>query len=266
MYHGEPELLFYKHDSFQVIEAHRQKASSDANSFNDDVLLKTPTEDLVITILRGVELDVPHLTVADAFVDQREGQVPVRDHFRDYGGRGISSVSGTIVELSIPFEGDKDFFFIRPSTFDSAPPRAIVTKEHVIVRVQGRDLNPEQVKASLDESIAHIEKYLAWHRSTVDPFNASLPQIIRGAVEARKAKLLKDRSMVASLGFNLKPRPGAAQTFAAPIKPKRIDPRSAPPELRTVSSGASAKYGNVQADPRHHAEYGAGYGARPLVL
>ena len=228
MYHGEPELLFYKHDSFQVIEAHRQQAGSAVTAIHDDRMLKTPTEDLVAEILRGVQLDVPRLAVAEAFVDQREGQVPVRDQFKDYGGRGVSSVTGTIVELSIPFEGDKDFFFIRPSTFDTAPPRAIVTKEYVIVRVIGRDLNPDQVKASLDGAIADIEKYLGWHRSTADPFNASLPQVIRNAVEARKAKLLKDRDMVASLGFNLKPRPGAAQTFAAPIKPKRIDPRPAP--------------------------------------
>lgn len=228
MYHGEPELLFYKHDSFQVTEAHRQRASSAVASMQDDRVLKTPNEDLVAEILRGVKLDVPRLAVADAFVDQREGQIPVRDPFRDYGGRGISSATGTIVDLSIPFEGDKDFFFIRPTTFDTAPPHAIVTKEYVIVRVVGRDLSPERVKASLDEAIKDIEKYLNWHRSAIDPFNASLPQIIRNAVEARKAKLLKDRDMVASLGFNLKPRPGAAKTFAAPIKPKRIDSRPAP--------------------------------------
>ena len=33
-------------------------------------------------------------------------------------------VQGIIVDLTVPFERERDFFFVRPSTWDTAPPHA----------------------------------------------------------------------------------------------------------------------------------------------
>jgi hypothetical protein len=35
-------------------------------------------------------------------------------------------VQGTIVDLTVPFEGERDFFFVRPSTWDTVPPHATI--------------------------------------------------------------------------------------------------------------------------------------------
>lgn len=228
MAYGEPELLFYKHDMHSVMEAHRQGSAKAVHDVDADRLLNSPTDDVVAEILQTYILNVPVLRRDDAYVDQREGQVPVRDYFaRDaWGERGVRNVTGTIVDLTVPFTGDKDFFFIRPTTYDSSPPRSIVGKDTILIRASGRDMDPEGVKSTLNNTLADIEKYLGWLRGSADPFNESLPAHIRSAIEARKSKLLKDRNMVASLGFNLKPRAGAPKTFIAPVTRKKIVPAS----------------------------------------
>ena len=203
MPYGEPELLFYKGDMFRTMEGHKHFAVQAVQQMQDNALLNTPTEDIVAQLVEQYRMDVPALRREDAHVEQQEGSVQVIDYFnRDYGGGpGTRSVIGTIVDLTVPFTGYKDFFSIQPTTYDTAPPRAIVQSDHIIVRVGGRELTPDQVKKALNDTLDHIEKYLNWQRESADKVNAELPDLIRNTVESRKAKLLKDRSLVAKSWF-----------------------------------------------------------------
>jgi hypothetical protein len=224
MRYGGPELLFYKHGMHEVMEAHRQRAAAAPAGIQDNVLLNTPTDDLVERIVAEWSLHVPVLDRDNAEAESSEGPIEVFDHFRrDYGGgRGTATVQGTIVELAVPFTGDKDFFFIQPTTFDSAPPRALIDKDHVVIRHSSRELNAEQARTGLNSVLDDIERYLGWQRGAAEPFNASLASMVRQAVEARKAKVFKDRNSVADLGFKLKQRPDAPKTYVAPVVRKPI--------------------------------------------
>jgi len=69
-----------------------------------------------------------------------------------------------------------------------------------------------------------IERYLTWQRATAEPFNERIKGCLREAIEARKAKVLKDRNSVANLGFKLKGRADAPKTYVAPVVRKKIVP------------------------------------------
>jgi len=231
MAYGDPELLFYKIPLSGVIEGHRQQYTAAPVNIPENQLLNTPTDDLVAEIIQRWVLRVPVLKEDEAEVDQKEGPITVYDHFRRMdGGDGRMSVHGTIVELNVPFEGERDFFFVRPNTWDTAPPRALVDKTHLTLRITGRDLNGDQVRKSFDGTLADIKKYLAWIETDAAKFNANMGSPIRAAIEARKTKVLGNKSMVANLGYKLRSRPDAPKTYIAPVQRKRIEPtkRAAP--------------------------------------
>lgn len=168
MAYGAPELLFHKYDLGRVIERHREESAAAPLTIPEDRLLNTPTDDLVAPIVEQWRLRVPDLRLDDMEVDQREGPITVYDHFRRWDDdEGRMTVHGTIVELSVPFDGDKDFFFIRPSTRNLSPPRAHVERDHLLLRTEGRDLNAGAVKKGFDTTIADIEQYLGWQRNDV---------------------------------------------------------------------------------------------------
>lgn len=223
MSYGDPEMLFQKIDLHNVMEAHRQHSLAEVQQIPRNALLNTPTADTVDTICNKYRLDVPTLHRDEAEADQREGQVRIVDYFGDRGrGDGTMMVTGTIIELTVPFTGDKDFFFIRPTTFNSAPPYAAVEQGQLVVRVSGRTLDAAQVKTGLNKTLDEIEQYLNWQRTTANEFNRSLAQPITNAVEQRKQKLLNDQNLVAGLGFNLKTRGDAPKTFVAPLNRAHI--------------------------------------------
>jgi hypothetical protein len=221
------DLLFFKHDIFSVMDGQRQKTSGLVLRINGNALLNTPTEDIVEEILPQIRLDIPVLHRDQAHLDQHEAQVPVRDFF-SHGRNGDRSVQGTVIELFVPFTGDKNFFAIRPSTFDNGPPRAIVENDHLTVQIAGHNLTQAAVKQDLDRTLDAIERYLDWQRASVNEFNGSLPGLIRRAVEQRKAKLMADQNLVAGLGYNLKPRADAPKTYVAPTVRRKVQVQKTP--------------------------------------
>jgi hypothetical protein len=215
------DLLFNGNSIFDVLTHQERQAGNAPTSMNDDTLLNTPTDDLVDRIAAQFSVDVPVLDRNAAWVESSEGSVAVSD----YWSRGVApgyTVLGTILRLHVPFSGDSAVFAIQPSSFTSAPPRAQVTQDAVVIAYSAADLNPQQAKAALDAVVDNIEKHLVWHRQSSVPFNEKLKTVVRTAVEARKAKVLKDRNSIAALGFNLKPRADAPKTYVAPVTRKPV--------------------------------------------
>jgi hypothetical protein len=227
MSYGNSELLFFKYDIFSAMEEHRKKASQLVKQINGNTLLNTPTEDIAADILAQVRFDIPVLHRDQAHADQQEAQVPVHDYF-SHGYDGLRQVQGTMVELVVPFTGDKDFFFIRPTTYDTGPPRAIVKNDHLTIQVAGSNLTQAAVKQQLDRTLDSIEKYLGWQRTSATELNDSLPSLIRTAVEQRKSKLMADQNLVAGLGYNLKPRGDAPKTYVTPAVRRKVHVQRAP--------------------------------------
>lgn len=228
MAYGDPEYLFHKYDMFSVMDSHRQQASQLVQQMDGNTLLNTPTEDIVADVFAKVRFNIPVLHRDQAHADQREAQVPVYDYF-SRGYDGVRSLQGTMVELCVPFTGDRDFFFIRPTTFDTGPPRAIVERDYLTIRVAGSNLTQAAVKQALDATFTSIEKYLAWQRSSATELNNSLPSLIRTAVEQRKAKLLADQNLVSGLGYNLRPRADAPRTYVAPTVRRKVQKQALAP-------------------------------------
>jgi hypothetical protein len=226
MNYHEPELLFCKAGMHTVMQHQLASVGQEITAYDADRLLNTPTEDLVPYFVEKFQLEVPTLQMDQAFVDQREGKVAVIDYFsRNYDGRrDAHEVTGTHVELTIPFDGDKEMFYIQPTTFDTGPPRAVVASTAIVISVAGRDMTSDHVKRGLDSTLAGINRYLEWQRGTAHDFNQRLTTSVRQSIEARKTKLLGDRNLVAGLGFAMKPRADAQPTYAAPQVRRKVRP------------------------------------------
>jgi hypothetical protein len=217
---GQNEILFYKTDIDAVMDVRLHNATDEIQQIDRDRLLNTPVDDLVAYIAAKYMLDVPVLHRDRALLDEpRETSIEVNDY-----GRQIR-VPATLVALTVPFEGERDMFLVRPSTFDSDPPRAAVTGESVVLRLMVRDSEQDRVKDTLNGVLNNIERYLGWHRQAIEGFNNRLPTQARQSIEARRERLLRDRNLVSGLGFPVKPRVNAPMIYVAPQIRRKIEPK-----------------------------------------
>jgi hypothetical protein len=219
----QDELLFFKADINAVVDAQSRNMGAEVQGIDPDRLLNTPVDDLLAYFVEKYRIEVPTLHRDRALLDEpQETYQEVNDY-----GRQIR-IPLTLVRLTVPFDGEKDMFYVRPSTFDTGPPRASVTSDGLLLQLVLRNSEQDHVKNTLNQALDDIERYLGWQRPTIESFNANIAGQARRAIEARRARLLQDRKLVSRLGFAVRPRAGAPQTYAAPQVRRRIEPKLPP--------------------------------------
>ncbi len=141
---------------------------------------------------------------------------------------GPVHVTGTEVIVEVPFSGDQQMFWIRPSTWDTGPPRGEVRSNALIFRYWSDAPQADQLRLAFDRWLADIKRYLQWQRETFKGFNDTLASSAGTAITQRREKLLANQSLVAGLGIALKRRPGTATTYTAPEVKRKIVPKLPP--------------------------------------
>ncbi len=126
----------------------------------------------------------------------------------------------------MPFKGDADMFWVRPTTFNHNPPRGNLNNQTLVLRIKGTQLNQDHVLKTFNDIIADFEQYLDWQRPTVGAFKSDLRRRVRSTIEARKARILADRNLVANLPFKIKSRADSPKTYVAPVRRKSVIQRA----------------------------------------
>lgn len=225
----ERNYLFHRNDWYSVQEHQRNLISEEIKSFDEERILTTPIHDLAEYFKEKYKLEIPSLKRDEAVADRAEKQIDVsHDHSRSWSTPGPHYVIGTEISLSVPFEGRSDMFYVRPNSYTLSPPVADVVRGKLILKVSGTNLQPEKVKSELDSTLNSIESYLTNLKSCVEPYNSSISSHATQILEARKKKLLSDRSLVVDLGFPLRERSEATKTYAAPEVKRKISPQLPP--------------------------------------
>jgi len=103
----------------------------------------------------------------------------------------------------VPFSGDTQAFFVRPTTWAFNTPRAAVGNNELQLVQEAEQLKDAEVIASFDAVLKSIETNLDRLRSSVDPFNADLIATARGQIESRRKYLLDMRKLIDSLSDRL---------------------------------------------------------------
>ena len=222
--------LFSTVEWFSFKEYQLKDLAEEVNGWNGDQLLKTSVEDLCEYFVNKYRIDVPVLDRDGIAVDQRETEVDVsRDPLRFISDRSQPVyVSGTEIEITVPFTGDSLAFTITPIIYSSNPPSGNVRDGTLTFFITGENLEVDKVRLEIDQKVDHIDSYLTNLRENADTLHRDLDSIVRQRIEQRRKKLLADQNLVASLGFKLKQRTDSPKTYTAPEVRRRITPVPTP--------------------------------------
>jgi len=203
--HNDEEFLFSTHDWFRVVEANEEKikevaAKKSLKDFEQDF------ENMVEVLAAEYTPEAPELRIGELTVEPKEVEVDrPRDGYRsDPFFSGRDTVMKSAVEVTVPVSGDTGFLRVRPSSFDSGPPRARISKDHLTFTVVINSDDKEKVRSDIDERLARIEKYLNWQRKSAEGLPDKMRALARRELEHRKQKLSSTDDLVKGLGFKLK--------------------------------------------------------------
>jgi hypothetical protein len=196
-------------------------------ALDGDRLLNTAIHDLSTYFAERFKFDIPVLLTDKIVVDQREAIIEVGSDrnlaYTSERARGFAA-TGTLVEVSVPFEGDALCFDIQPTTFTFNLPRGEAHENLLTFYIEGVDLIADQVRAQIQQMLNDVSQNLRYLRSDCDRFNANLYSYAHSLIQKRRRKLLSDRNLLTDLGFKLKERSDSPVTFQLPEIRQKIVP------------------------------------------
>ena len=241
--------LFSTVDWFTFKQHQLKELAKEVNGWNGDRLLNTSVDDLCKYFVKKYRIDIPVLDRDGIVVDQHETEIDVsRDPLRSIIDRSQPFyISGTEIEITVPFTGDSAAFTITPTVYSLSPPRGNVRDGPLILSITGVDLEIDKVRSEIHQEIDHIDSYLTSLRTSAETLNSELDSTARQCIKRRCEKLLADQDLVASLGFKLKQRTDSPKTYRAPEVRRKIKsaPRPAssmPSELEPTLDEADYKH------------------------
>lgn len=199
------DVLFWEGDWFSVVEAQKQQMQRKIQNMSAADLAKKSIDERAGEIAAEFMLVPPTIFPDQIEVSQREADVNVsRYRDRNFGGEGSHYVKGTAIDVRLPFEGDRNMFRVRPTTYHHNPPRANAGANHIEFTIEGVNLTSDQAKARIDETVKAISEFLEFQKGSVGNLADQLRQLATQALQARKQKLDADRSLVAGLGYKVR--------------------------------------------------------------
>jgi hypothetical protein len=228
------DLLFYPDDLRARLEAAKRNMLQAVERYDGNRLLNSDEDQLVAYFVDVGS--VSPLTIRDSGITaaQEEAEYDVRHRF-DYAVADTSRpqlVPATRVTLHIPFDGEAALLRCTPSTRTFNPPRGRVHGNELILGFVAPQSEAGGAKKHLDEELRKVRQFVGWINNDVNQHNAALEAPARQAVRDRKRRLLENQSLVASLGYPLKAKPDAPQTYSVPEVRRKAIPT--PPQASSA--------------------------------
>lgn len=224
------DLLFNNVHWFDIDQHQRKRISDELATIDGNRLLNSSIEDLCDYFEGKYQVNVPVIREGEIVVDQKETQIDVSgDQMRCIRDRSRPFfMAGTAIEVTIPFDGDSEAFKVQPSIYTLNPPHAEVRSQALILNIEGTDLNAEQVRSEIDQTLSKIRSYLDNLRKDAQGLNDQIRQLSKSGIEGRRQKLLANQNLVSSLGFQLKERKDSPKTYVSPEVRRKIVPTMPP--------------------------------------
>jgi hypothetical protein len=196
--------LFHTHDFSAYLHYAPDKLAEVVDALDDRDLIADSQDEVIDRLVREHTPSIPVLRRDEITTDEREVQLDVRRDPRRGGfGGGPLYVRATEYLFYVPFTGDKECFFARPSTYTLSAIRAEVTETELVIPVlnSDRESNPAAIRNEFDALLAKIETNLSQLRSDASDLPRRLRQIAQARVEQRRGKRLQDTATAVQLGF-----------------------------------------------------------------
>ena len=219
-------LLFANRDLRDYLDPQTQEMMGEIANYDKSALLNTQTDELAQYFAEKYRFELTELNEDEISAQEDETKIEITHNFEYmWDGDGPGYADGTKITVSIPFTGQREFLFCNPNQlYMGAPVEAAIEGGSIVFSVSSLPQHQSQIKPEIDNRIKIIKDRLQMMRDDVNNYNNGLLSQATQAIDARKAKLKENSSLVSSLGFKVARRDDAPRTYAVPDIKRKFQP------------------------------------------
>lgn len=221
---GSDTVLFHGGELMTRLGQHDANTKQAVDELSELQVLEGDVAELSAKLAEHYSLAVPRLRRLEASLEHRDEKFDARADPRRIvvNPSQPSPISGTVFVVHVPFDGDAEFFKLKPSTFTHSPPYATVRVNELVLTFHTADPDAAKIKAAAERELGDIEQWLGWIRQDVGERFEKLASRFDHLLRTRRAKLDKDRKTAEATGFALRRRDDAPESYRVPLSRKRL--------------------------------------------
>jgi hypothetical protein len=206
------ELLFNRGELRRLLEEKLAGMLAEIGRAADDHVLAVEADEWAAALAERYSVEVPELDLANRSMDEAED---IRFDVGHQGfmralppGGGPFYVGGTRHVVHVPFSGDPEVFFLKPSSFTFSAPRAAISGSDLLVVVEYPDDAPQDIAAQVDGTVTAVQQWLGFAANDAHVHNHRLRNEAVAAIERRRAQIRAKQERVAASGIPVRARNG----------------------------------------------------------
>lgn len=218
--HGD---MFSKYRTGSLSTSRDKQVSDAVARLTDDYVLNVDEEGYIQYLIDEYTLHLPVIHFDDARIETRKVMVDPEYLPRYWGAQ--RAIEWTMIQYIIPISGDHNLLYFCPSTFLlSGSGNFHVGTTEIYTDILAISDDAEQVKREIESAKDSCKKMLGYLENDIRAYNNSLPRTARAFFVARKEKIKKENSFIASLGIPISSGEKNPKTYAVPTVSRRFDP------------------------------------------
>jgi len=243
--------LFCDQEGKSYFETVNKNIKEEIEALPENQLLASSEDEIIDYIFSKYEI-IPLQIYEDRMFAQHEDTKVI---YRAYEYK--EEYDGLKFNVRLPFTGDSQLWYIRPSTWTTTFPEGSIQSDK-----EGRDIlvfdvvvmldqDPNTSNKHIEDNLKSIRFYLDQQRGDVERFNNNIKNIAKGAINFRKRKLKKKAAVIDAFKISLRKSAEAPDISLIPVKRKLIKPLPPVPDQPTEYGISEDDYEQVLKVIRH---------------
>lgn len=150
--------LFRNYELSDIIDTQKRTIISKINNEENEYLVNINIEEYLKYLYATFKMNCPLIQENKIYYEQQEGEIERYNQFYSE----IGYIDGVIINVYVPFIGNKDLFLAKANTWSTGVPRASIIDNNILFTfgVTIDEMDSFDLRSHIEKNIQEIKRYL----------------------------------------------------------------------------------------------------------
>nr|WP_011310441.1 hypothetical protein [Spiroplasma citri]CAI94241.1 hypothetical protein [Spiroplasma citri] len=169
---------------------------NEIENLEDNYILNVDENTIINSFFDKYEIEPINLLIDEKYAKEDKKEKLGKDFF----GNSIC-YNVTILKVYIPYYGNKNLFYLQPSTIIFFSVEIFINDDNIFFIVELDKNNIHNTKSKIEENIEYLEKNIEYIKNEITVYNNSLKFKIKENIKNRKEKILQSKKILEQLNI-----------------------------------------------------------------
>ncbi len=213
--------LFRNYELSDIIDTQKRTIISKINNEENEYLVNINIEEYLEYLYATFKMNCPLIQENKIYYEQQEGEIERYNQFYSE----IGYIDGVIINVYVPFIGNKDLFLAKANTWSTGVPRASIIDNNILFTfgVTIDEMDSFDLRSHIEKNIQEIKRYLEFTKKDLTEYNESIKTLALAKINYKIDKYKKISKFTKNVPYKLLKNDSQPLTYKVPNVIQKIE-------------------------------------------